>query len=62
MSKFPCQNCGHAVIVSKTKMNSTDGDSVVATCRKCGQNVTYNNVISHALSGVKREQEMPHSS
>lgn len=48
MSKFPCQNCGHAVIVTKTKMNSADDNSVVATCRKCGQTVTHDDVISYA--------------
>ena len=35
---FPCQNCGHAVIVSKSKMISADDDSTFATCSKCGQN------------------------
>ncbi len=51
---FPCQHCGHVVPVSKSKMISADGDSTVATCSKCGQNITYDDVISRAQTVARR--------
>jgi predicted RNA-binding Zn-ribbon protein involved in translation (DUF1610 family) len=62
-TSFPCQNCGHTVNVSKTKMNSADGDSVVTTCPKCGQTITRDDVISRARAVVEGwQQQTPRSS
>jgi transcription elongation factor Elf1 len=54
---FSCQHCGHVVPVFKSQMNSVDGDSTVATCSKCGLNITHNEVISRAQTGVERMKQ-----